>query len=132
METAGYTQADLGRLIGSRQSAAWTSYPARSPHVAIAKCGSSCQALALPGEAKVDGWITQEIARRIGLPWNYRISIRARSTPGWHHLCRRSTTSWERIEQESTVTYPSDAPDNVDGGNWRSPAELEGSHPCAS
>src|ERR1700686_1100693 len=30
------------------------------------------QALALPGEAKVDWWITQEIARRIGLAWNYQ------------------------------------------------------------
>src|SRR4029077_7088446 len=29
------------------------------------------QALPLPGEAKVDWWIIQEIARRIGLPWSY-------------------------------------------------------------
>src|SRR5205814_4428638 len=29
------------------------------------------QALPLPGEAKVDWWITQEVARRIGLQWNY-------------------------------------------------------------
>ena len=30
------------------------------------------QALPLPGEAKLDWWITQEIARRIGLDWNYQ------------------------------------------------------------
>ena len=30
------------------------------------------QALPLPGEARLDWWITQEIARRIGLDWNYR------------------------------------------------------------
>src|ERR1700745_3367083 len=30
------------------------------------------RALPLPGEAKPDWWITQEIARRIGLDWNYR------------------------------------------------------------
>ncbi len=30
------------------------------------------QALPLPGETKWDWWITQEIGRRIGLPWNYQ------------------------------------------------------------
>ena len=29
------------------------------------------QALQLPGEARQDWWIVQEIARRIGLAWNY-------------------------------------------------------------
>ena len=35
------------------------------------------QALPLPGEAKVDWWIIQEIARRIGLDWNYCPSQRS-------------------------------------------------------
>ena len=30
------------------------------------------QALPLPGDAQVDWWITQEIAKRIGLNWNYQ------------------------------------------------------------
>jgi formate dehydrogenase major subunit len=68
------------------------------------------QALPLPGEAKVDWWITQEIARRIGLPWNYShpseiYTEMASLMPALDNI------SWDRIERESAVTYPSDAPD---------------------
>src|SRR5438094_962117 len=68
------------------------------------------RALPLPGEAKLDWWITQEIARRIGLSWNYRhpseiYTELASLMPALDHI------SWDRIERESAVTYPSDAPD---------------------
>jgi formate dehydrogenase major subunit len=68
------------------------------------------QALPLPGEAKVDWWITQEIARRIGLNWNYRhpseiYTEMASLMPALDNI------SWNRVERESAVTYPSDAPD---------------------
>ena len=68
------------------------------------------QALPLPGDAKVDWWITQEIAKRIGLPWNYThpreiYPEMASLMPSLDNI------SWERIERESSVTYPSDAPD---------------------
>jgi formate dehydrogenase major subunit len=68
------------------------------------------QALALPGEAKVDWWITQEIARRIGLAWNYQhpseiYTEMASLMPALDNI------SWDRIERESATTYPSDAPD---------------------
>jgi formate dehydrogenase major subunit len=68
------------------------------------------QALPLPGEAKVDWWITQEIAKRIGLPWNYQhpseiYAEMASLMPALDNI------SWDRIERESAVTYPSDAPD---------------------
>jgi formate dehydrogenase major subunit len=68
------------------------------------------QALPLPGEAKVDWWITQEIARRIGLNWNYRhpseiYTEMASLMPALDNI------SWDRVERESAVTYPSDAPD---------------------
>jgi formate dehydrogenase major subunit len=67
-------------------------------------------ALPLPGEAKVDWWITQEIARRIGLDWNYThpseiYTEMASLMPALDHI------SWDRVERESAVTYPSDAPD---------------------
>ena len=67
-------------------------------------------ALPLPGDAKVDWWITQEIARRIGLNWNYRhpseiYTEMASLMPSLDNI------SWERIERESAVTYPADAPD---------------------
>jgi formate dehydrogenase major subunit len=68
------------------------------------------QALPLPGEAKVDWWITQEIAKRIGLNWNYQhpseiYTEMASLMPALDNI------SWERIARESAVTYPSDAPD---------------------
>ena len=68
------------------------------------------QALPLPGDAKVDWWITQEIARRIGLDWNYQhpseiYTEMASLMPALDNI------SWDRIEKESAVTYPSDAPD---------------------
>jgi formate dehydrogenase major subunit len=68
------------------------------------------QALPLPGEAKVDWWITQEIAKRIGMNWNYRhpseiYTEMASLMPALDNI------SWDRIERESAVTYPSDAPD---------------------
>src|SRR5260221_9652627 len=67
-------------------------------------------ALPLPGEAKLDWWITQEIARRIGLAWNYRhpseiYAEMASLMPALDNI------SWDRIEKEGAVTYPSDAPD---------------------
>ncbi|HTS41610.1 MAG TPA: formate dehydrogenase subunit alpha, partial [Xanthobacteraceae bacterium] len=68
------------------------------------------QALPLPGEAKWDWWITQEIGKRIGLPWNYQhpseiYTEMASLMPALDNI------SWERVERESAVTYPSDAPD---------------------
>ncbi len=68
------------------------------------------RALPLPGGARVDWWITQEIARRIGLDWNYRhpseiYAEMASLMPALDNI------SWDRIERESAVTYPSAAPD---------------------
>jgi formate dehydrogenase major subunit len=63
------------------------------------------QALDAPGQAMPDLWIIQQIARRLGLDWNYR---------GPHDVfeeMRRAMPSiaditWERLEAESSVTYP--------------------------
>jgi formate dehydrogenase major subunit len=67
-------------------------------------------ALPLPGAAKLDWWLIQELARRIGLDWNYRhpseiYTEMASLMPSLDNI------SWERIERESAVTYPADAPD---------------------
>jgi formate dehydrogenase major subunit len=67
-------------------------------------------ALPLPGDAKLDWWLIQEIARRIGLDWNYKhpgeiYTEMASLMPSLDNI------SWERIERESAVTYPADAPD---------------------
>ncbi|HXX07418.1 MAG TPA: formate dehydrogenase subunit alpha [Pseudolabrys sp.] len=68
------------------------------------------QALPLPGDAKPDWWITQELARRIGLKWNYKhpgevYAEMASLMPSLDNI------SWDRVERESAVTYPADAPD---------------------
>jgi len=67
-------------------------------------------ALPLPGEAKLDWWITQEIARRIGLNWNYTgpheiYTEMASLMPSLNNI------PWERVARESAVTYPADALD---------------------
>ncbi|MCC6775118.1 MAG: formate dehydrogenase subunit alpha [Hyphomicrobiales bacterium] len=68
------------------------------------------QALPLPGDARYDWWITQEIARRIGMNWNYNrpseiYAEMASMMPSLDHI------TWERVAREGAVTYPCDAPD---------------------
>ncbi len=68
------------------------------------------QALPLPGEAKPDWWITQEIARRMGLPWSYThpgeiYTEMASMMPALDNI------SWDRLWRESAVIYPCAAPD---------------------
>ena len=68
------------------------------------------KALALPGDARQDWWIIQEIARRIGLDWNYDgpadVFVEMASVmPSFNNI------SWNRLLAESAVTYPCDAPD---------------------
>ncbi|MGH8750328.1 MAG: formate dehydrogenase subunit alpha [Burkholderiales bacterium] len=63
------------------------------------------QALDLPGDARHDLWIIQELARRLGLNWNY---------PGPKEVfneMRKAMPSiagitWERLQAEDSVTYP--------------------------
>jgi formate dehydrogenase major subunit len=68
------------------------------------------QALPLPGEAKVDWWITQEIARRIGLDWNYTHPSQI-YTEMASLMPSLANIAWDRLAREDAVTYPSDAPD---------------------
>jgi formate dehydrogenase major subunit len=67
-------------------------------------------ALPLPGDARLDWRLIQEIARRMGLAWNYKhpseiYTEMASLMPSLDNI------SWDRIERESAVTYPADAPD---------------------
>jgi len=63
------------------------------------------KALDPPGDARQDLWIIQEIARRVGLNWNYAgpaevfAEIR-KATPSMAGI------TWERLESESSLTYP--------------------------
>jgi formate dehydrogenase major subunit len=67
-------------------------------------------ALKTPGDARQDWWIIQEIARRLGLDWSYShprdvYAEMAGVMPSLNNI------TWERLERESAVTYPCDAPD---------------------
>jgi len=67
-------------------------------------------AIKLPREARQDLELIQELARRIGLPWNYShpsevFTEMAQVMPSLKHI------TWERLEREDSVTYPCDAPD---------------------
>ncbi|MGH8619787.1 MAG: formate dehydrogenase subunit alpha [Burkholderiales bacterium] len=63
------------------------------------------KAIEPPGDARPDLWIIQELARRMGLDWNYpgpkevfnEMRLAMNSIAG---------ITWERLEQESSVTYP--------------------------
>ena len=67
-------------------------------------------ALPLPGEARQDWWIIQEIANRIGLDWQYEgpADVFAEMKQGMNSL---DNITWDRLSEESAVTYPCDAPD---------------------
>jgi formate dehydrogenase major subunit len=58
-----------------------------------------------PGEARQDLWILQEMAQRLGLPWDYRhvgeVFDEMRLT-----MPSISGITWERLDREHAVTYP--------------------------
>ena len=63
------------------------------------------QALDLPGDTRQDLWIILELARRVGLDWNYDGPADV-----WAEI-RKAVPSgggitWERLQNESSVTYP--------------------------
>jgi formate dehydrogenase major subunit len=63
-----------------------------------------------PGDARQDWWCIQEIAKRLGLAWNYSgppdiFAEVAVTTPSFKNI------TWERLEREGAVTYPVDGPD---------------------
>jgi formate dehydrogenase major subunit len=68
------------------------------------------QAIEPPGEAKQDLWIIQEIAKRIGLNWQYEgpdcgvAQIYDEMRQAMHAAINGIT--WERLQRESSVTYP--------------------------
>ena len=63
------------------------------------------KALPLPGDARQDWWVIQEIAQRIGLDWNYSGPAEVYEEM---RECMDSIKgiSWERLLRESAVTYP--------------------------
>lgn len=63
------------------------------------------KALPLPGEAREDWWIIQEMARGLGLDWHYAgpadvFAEMKHAMPSLDHI------TWQRLEREGSVTYP--------------------------
>ncbi|HYF54448.1 MAG TPA: molybdopterin dinucleotide binding domain-containing protein, partial [Salinarimonas sp.] len=68
------------------------------------------KAVDAPGGARPDWWVTQELARRLGLAWTYAhpseiFAEMKRVMPSLDNI------TWERLEREGSVTYPCPAPD---------------------
>ncbi|MGI9305975.1 MAG: formate dehydrogenase subunit alpha, partial [Gammaproteobacteria bacterium] len=67
------------------------------------------RALDMPGEARQDLWIIQQIAKRIGLDWNYQgEDSGAREVFDEMRKAMPSIggITWERLQNEHSVTYP--------------------------
>jgi formate dehydrogenase major subunit len=68
------------------------------------------QAIDPPGQAKPDLWIIQQIAKGMGLQWNYEgeysgvAAVFEEMRQAMHAAIGGIT--WERLERESSVTYP--------------------------
>jgi formate dehydrogenase major subunit len=82
-------------------------------------------AIAPPGQARADLWIIQEIASRMGLHWSYEKDSALRNVDGGYHgvelvyeEMRQAMhaaiggITWERLERESSVTYPCHSADD--------------------
>ena len=67
-------------------------------------------AVSPPGEAREDWWIIVELAKRLGLQWNYGhprdVFVEMKSV-----MKSLDNITWDRLEQE-TVTYPSLSPED--------------------
>ena len=73
-------------------------------------------ALPLPGEARADWWIIQEMAKGLGLDWRYSgpeavFAEMKQAMPSLDHI------TWDRLEHEGAVTYP--CPDDRPPGPGR-------------
>ncbi|MCA2998040.1 MAG: formate dehydrogenase subunit alpha [Rhodocyclaceae bacterium] len=65
--------------------------------------------LDMPGEARQDLWIIQQLAKRLGLDWNY-VGEESGVAAVYEemHIAQSSISgiSWDRLNRESSVTYP--------------------------
>jgi len=83
------------------------------------------QALQPPGEARADLWIIQQMAKGLGLDWDYDASsLQAEKEPALHGVAavydemRRAMhgaiagITWDRLQEKGSVTYPCLTPDD--------------------
>jgi len=96
-ETAGFADVVLPSSAFAEKTGTFTNTDRR---VQLGR-----QAIDLPGDARQDLWIIQEMARRLGLDWSYSgpaevfAEIR-KAAPSMAGI------TWERLEKDDSVTYP--------------------------
>ncbi|WP_299677882.1 formate dehydrogenase subunit alpha [uncultured Roseobacter sp.] len=68
-------------------------------------------AVSPPGDAREDWWIEVELAKRLGLPWDYEspADVFAEMTQNMRSL---DNITWDRLVGENAVTYPSLSPED--------------------
>src|SRR5579863_6324071 len=101
-ETAFYADVVLPASAFAEKAGTFTNTDRR---VQIAR-----PVVASPGDARQDWWIIQQIARGVGLDWNYSgpaeiFAEMASTMPSLKNI------TWERVVREGSVTYPVDGPD---------------------
>ena len=66
------------------------------------------KAIDAPGDAQEDWWLTQALAQKLGLKWNYKdpSEVYAEMTSVMPSL---DNITWDRLMKESGVTYPSES-----------------------
>ena len=67
------------------------------------------RALDMPGDARQDLWIIQQLAKRLGLDWHYlgaESGVEAVYEEMHHSMASIAGISWDRLNRESSVTYP--------------------------
>jgi len=96
-ETAGYADVILPASAFAEKTGTFTNTDRR---VQLGR-----QAIEPPGEARQDLWIIEQIARRIGLDWDY-----AGARPVFEEMRQVMPSiagiTWERLEREDSVVYP--------------------------
>ncbi|HXP92034.1 MAG TPA: formate dehydrogenase subunit alpha [Candidatus Binatia bacterium] len=102
-ETAGYADVILPASAFPEKTGTYTNTDRR---VQLGR-----RALDPPGNARQDLWIIQEIARRMGLDWNYAGPAEVfeeirKATPSMGGI------TWKRLEREGSCTYPLEREDD--------------------
>jgi formate dehydrogenase major subunit len=92
-------------LPASAHAEKWGTFTNTNRQVQIAR-----PVVPAPGQARQDWELVQELARRIGLDWDYGhpSDVFAEMTEVMPSL---KNITWQRLEREEAVTYPCDAPD---------------------
>src|SRR5437763_16780401 len=62
-----------------------------------------------PGDARQDLWISQEIGKRMGLPWSYSGPAEV-FTEMTEVMPSLKTITWERPERQGAVPWPGESP----------------------